>query len=313
MSRFFDPTKSRFFEPTSEQSAPLVESELSVSNRSLATNAHVRSVLLASSTRGRNLSVMASIGALAMVMLGLGMSGSALGVLGFGSMLYACLVVRDAVSPKFLAQLMSLEEEPRAEIRALSDTSAPLLLDGLDEKMRGAYRSVLRRRTQLRERLEACPSDLQASLPEGNAICATVLAHAKRLVLRGQRLYAYLESTKPSDLRQGVSLVTEQGESSNDFMAAKILKQVAKARQQHLKTHLEVEGLYERVLAQLLLIETILAGTIARIVKIMATDDEQSSMTVHLVTEELETLLSDVEILESSLDDVSLQDAVVSL
>jgi hypothetical protein len=249
--------------------------------------------------------VLASIGALSLVILGLSLSGSALGVLGFGTMLYACLVVRDAVSPKFLAQLMKFEDEPESETQALSEANGPLLLDGLDEKMRGAYRGVLRRRTQLRERLEACPRDLQASLPDGNAICATALAHAKRLVLRGQKLFAYLESTRISDLRQGVSLVTAQGESSNDFMAAKILQQVATARQQHLKTHLEVEGLYERVLAQLLLIETMLAGTVARIVKIMATDDEQSSMTVHLVSEELETLLSDVEILESSLDEVS--------
>jgi hypothetical protein len=255
------------------------------------------------------------IGTVALVMLGLGMPWSALGVLGFGSMLYACVVIRDAVSPKFLAQLLtSPEEEPKAETRALSEACQATLLHGdVDEKMQVACRRVLSRCTQLQERLEACPSELRASLPEGSAICATVLAHAERLVLRGQRLYAYLESTRLSELRQGVSLVTEQGESSNDLMAAKILKQVATARQQHIKTHLEVEGLYERVLAQLLLIETTLAGTIARIVRIMATDDEQSSMTVHLVNEELETLLSDVEILESSLAEVSLQHAAVSL
>ncbi len=315
---------SRIFQPTNPDSTPLFELDLAgsellasksaTSHCSLATNADVRSIVFASATRGRNLSVIGSVGVLAVVMLGLGLPWSALGVLGFGTMLYSCLVTRDAVSPKFLAQLLSSEEGPVVETGALSEASqARLLVDGLEERMRVVYRGVLDRQTELQEQLSACPSGLQASLPKCDTICDTVLAHAERLVLRGQRLYTYLESTELSSLRQGFSLVNEQVQSSSDVTAAKILKQVATARQQHIETHVEVEGLYERVLAQLLLIETILAGTIARIVKVMATDDEQSSMTVELVTDELEILLSDVEILESSLDEVALQHSGLSL
>lgn len=314
MYQIFEPTRYLIFKPTNEPSAQPSETALVPGGRSLATNAHVRRVFLAAMTRVRNLSVVAGMGATALVMMALGMSWSGLGVLGFGTMLYAGLVTRDAVSEKFLSQFLSLEEdeEQESETEALSDCSqATLPLYGLDENMRVAYLGVLSRRAQLQEQISACPSALQASLSGSNETCATLLAHAKRLVSRGQRLHAYLEFTRLHDLLKSVPLLERQGESSKDRVAPKLYKQVITARQRHIDTHIEVEGLYDRVLAQLLLIETTLAGTIALLVKIIATDDEQSAMTAHYVTEELETLLSDVEIFESSLDEVSFQHAAV--
>jgi hypothetical protein len=297
---------------------PLLSTQLAEKERSalqpgaLANDSHVRQVLLAAATRVRNLSAITLVGASALVMLGMGLTGSSIAVFGFGTLLYGSLVGRDALSENFVAQLYSICDDPEDNIDVISEEPDPASpsLRKLEGDLRDAYWGVLIRRSQLQQRINTGPAILQASLPEANRICDTLLAHAQRLVLRGQRLHAYLKSIKLSELADSAAMVELLSAGSTDEIAARTYRKVVRGRERHIETHVEVEGLYSRVLAQLMLIETTLAGSIARLVKITAADDEENSLTASLITQQLEVLVSDVKFLEQSLDELSEEDSM---
>lgn len=277
-----------------------------------ANDSHVRQVLLAAATRMRNLGIMTLVGACTLLMLGLGMTWSSIGVFGFGTLLYGSLIGRDALNEKFVAQLYSICDYPEDGIEVISEEPDPATpsLRKLEGDLRDAYWGVLIRRSQLQDRINTGPEILQASLPEANRICDTLVAQAQRLVARGQRLHEYLKSTQLAELSDKAAMVGLLSSASTDVVAAKIYRQVVRGKQRHIETHLEVEGLYDRVLAQLMLIETTLAGSIARLVKITAADDEETSLTASLITQQLEVLVSDVKFLEQSLDELSEEDSL---
>ena len=293
-------------------SAQLAEREQTALLSRAADDSHVRQVVLAAATRMRNVSVLMLAGASALVMLALGMTWSGLGTLGFGTLLYGSLMGRDAVSQKFVGQLFSLSGDEEEDIDVISEEPNPATpsMEGLESELRNAYWGVLLRRSQLQERINTGPAILQASLPEANRICDALLTHAQRLIARGRRLRSYLKSTQLDDLSDSLSMVALQSAASTDLVASRIYRQVLNGRQRHIATHLEVEGLYDRVLAQLMLIETTLAGVIARLVKITAADDEETPLTASLITKQLEVLVTDVKFLEESLDEISQDDSV---
>ena len=175
----------------------------------------------------------------------------------------------------------------------------------LSEPLREAYRGVVARKCEMQTLLANGPAVLKASLRDGNAVCESLLENAQRLARRGQRLHAYLRHT---DLQQLTTLACDAArlvELTSDSIAESTFEKVMRSRQRHLETHIEVEGFYDRVIAQLILIETTLACAIAKIVKISAANDEESSMTAYLLNEELEVLMTDVRTTESSLEEVA--------
>lgn len=275
-----------------------------------ATDSHVRKVLHAAATRTRNLSVITFVGTSALALLAVGMTWSGLAMIGFGTLLYSSLIARDAVSENFLATLFSFHDDAEEDMEVLSEEPDPAApsLGGLEANLRAAYWDLLVRRSELQERINTGPAILRASFPEANQICDTLLAQAHRLVARGQRLHTYLKSTKLTDLSDSVSMGGLLAAAATDHVAAGIYRQVVSRRELHIETHVEVEGLYDRVLAQLMLIETTLAGAIARLVRISAANDEGNSITVSLISRQLEGLVKDVECLEQSLDEVSQDD-----
>lgn len=274
-----------------------------------ADNSHVREVLIAAATRTRNLSVATLVGTSALAFLAFSMTWSGLGVLAFGTMLYGSLVARDSVSESFLTEVFSFHQDSDDDTKVSSVDPPVASLEGLEGDLLTAYQGVLLRRRQLQERIDAGPAILKASVPEVNQICDTLLINAQRLVLRGQRLHAYLQSNKLTDLSDSAAMVAMLGTDSTDCVAAGIYRQIVSGKRRQIATHVEVEGLYERVLAQLMLIETTLAGAIASFVKITAADDEESSFTAYLITKQLEVLVCDVACLEQSLDEVAKDDA----
>lgn len=272
-----------------------------------ATNVTVRRVLCASAIRGRNLSVLAAAGVSAMILAGLGLNWVSLIVLGVGMAGYAALIGSDAVDEKFLCQLLSIGEPAPGDGQSGDPygDDVPLNLSLIDDELCDAYKALLQRRNELQELLGAGPVVLRASISEGERICDSLLANARRLVWRGQRLHSYLSLTELDCICDSACEAVLEAIATDDRVAATTYQQVVIGKQRHMETHIQVEGLYDRVLAQLALIETTLAGAVAKIVKITATDDEESSLTASLVHEELELLMTDVRILETSLEEVS--------
>lgn len=272
-----------------------------------ATGASVRRILLASATRARNLAMLgaATTSAMVLVALGVGWIGGA--AFAIGAVAYASLICRDSLNDRFLSTLFYLREESEGDrIAALADGGSPRFdVSSLDASLSEAYRGVVARKCEMEALLANGPAVLRASLRDGNAVCDSLLENAQRLARRGQRLHAYLKHTDFTQLTALTCEAARRVESTNDSIAASTFEKVMRSHQRHLATHAEVEGFYDRVIAQLVLIETTLACAIAKIVKISAVNDEESSMTAYLVNEELEVLISDIRTTEISLEEVA--------
>jgi hypothetical protein len=70
-----------------------------------------------------------------------------------------------------------------------------------------------------------------------------------------------------------------------------------------LATHHQIEGLYDRVRAQLAAIESSTDGMYAKIVKLQATDVEEAVVVNQSISAQLDTLSSDLHILESAVEE----------
>jgi hypothetical protein len=262
--------------------------------------------------RTRNLFIIGTACITALILVGLGLSLLGLGALALGALAYTTRIARDSVDKDYLKEVFAIGETGQSgdDVQDSEDDEdeprePPMNLDMVDPRLRKAFDAVMSRRCELRDLLGAGPPMLKASLSETNRICDNILGNARRLVVRGQRLNDYLRNTSIDELSSNACEAVLQVELTNDLSAARTYRQIAAAKQVHIETHIELEGLYDGVLAQLLLIETTLAGAVAKLVKITSVEDAEPSLTASLVREELEQLMSDVLILETSIEEVA--------
>jgi hypothetical protein len=251
----------------------------------------------------------------ALILTGLGFGWLGLALASLGTLTYARLVCGDTINEDFLKTVFDVGGKRVGGGEKEKDNTDDVILriDEYDVDLRNAYLSILLRRSQLEALLRDGPSVLQATMPQGSTICDELMRHARSLIRRGQRLRSYLRLIQLSDLSERACEAVLLKEATSDAVAERTYQQIVAAQQAHMETHIEVQGLYDRVLAQLALIETTLASVSAKIVKITATDDEESTSTAILVNEQLEVLISDVGIVETSLDDLFFEQPGVAL
>jgi hypothetical protein len=271
-----------------------------------AATSAVRHIIWESAIRAQNLALIWAACVCALLLIGIGVPWIGVAALGLGTVTYGGLVVRDSLDTRFLCQIFELPDgkEDGASAKPQSEEVGALELKAMDPGLKRTYLAVMKQRGELASLLRAASPKLRSMFPGGREVGESLVEHARSLVRRGMRLRRYMQGTKTEDLRFLANGAEARGMMTDDKLAAKTFMLVARSRQQQIETHKEVEGLYERALAQLLLIEATFARAIAVIVKINATDDEGSPRMGTVVSAALDGLIGDLSIVEQSLHEV---------
>jgi hypothetical protein len=265
--------------------------ETTVGARALPVRAP--SLLRAALLRRRRL---AAFGGLVVVMIGAGVAGLptlAAIVLGAGAVSYSALVLRDVLRPD-LARLVygPLGPPLRPEVKPSELTP---------QEIHSAYVEILRAHEDIRSAL-AHSEGIVEPLREAYDRLSELVQAAGRVARRGNSLQAYLRRYCQQGLEgEATQLEARIGETA-DLLAAQAFRQAAKARRQHLDIYRQIEGLYDRVKARLALVASFLGAVGALVVKLHVLDLEQIEAAGSSISDHLDLLRSDLELLESSLE-----------
>lgn len=268
-----------------------------MTNDSLAP---LRKALLASATRKLHLGV----GGVA-VGLALGASVAELGgqvlpaiTLGLGLLAYGAMVALDVTNPAFIRQANSRVRV--AEQKALQALDPNTLRD---PEMREAYKSILVAFTNCRHVYESAGEGLRSNLEDGLRRSEELVTVAGRAARRSDAIHRHLTADSPSGLSTELARLQILAEQTQDETARRGFLQAADAKAKELETYRQLQGLRDRIHAQLELIGTSLDGLSAKLVKLDATDVSEAISINESIAEHVQTMTSDVELLESTFEE----------
>jgi hypothetical protein len=264
-------------------------SGLAVAGRAERAPLRLRAALV---RRGR----LAMLGGLLLVVAGAGAAGlPALAgcALGVGAVSYSAMVIRDV----FRADLARLLYGPlgpplRPEVRP-SDLGP--------QEIHAAYVEILRAHEDVRVALARSPGILEPLRDTYERVSELVQA-AGRVGRRGNSLQAYLRRFCPDAIESDAASLENKMAETGDEQAALAFRQAARARRQQLELYRQIEGLYDRVKARLALVASFLGAVGALVVKLHVLDLEQIEAAGSSISDHLDLLRSDLELLETSLE-----------
>jgi hypothetical protein len=267
-----------------------------------------RKVAIASASSPVNLGVLGggTLGTVALVLAGHPMLG--IMVLALGVLAYGALVGLDMFNPKFIRQVYE-QSDPSAALRAggaaaMSELSLEIGPDEIEpDELRATYQAILGSYAQVYDAVGAGGGILQRSLTEANERCAYLVREAGQMARRGNALHRYLARERLRSIEADAERLEGQARSTRDQAAAQSFRQAAQAKRQQLETYLQIEGLYDRIKAQLSVIQTSLDGMHARVVKLNATDPEKLATLGASLSDHLGALQSDMQVLETTVDE----------
>ncbi|HWN70734.1 MAG TPA: hypothetical protein VNM90_24000 [Haliangium sp.] len=262
-----------------------------------------RKVAIASASSPVNLGVLGggTLGTVALVLSGHPMLG--IMVLALGVLAYGALVGLDMFNPKFIRQVYE-QGDLDAALRAGDAFTPEILPDEIEpDELRATYQAILGSYTQVHDAVGAGGGILQRSLIEANERCAFLVREAGQMARRGNALHRYLARERPRAIEADAERLEGQARSTRDQAAAQSFRQAAQAKRQQLETYLQIEGLYDRIKAQLSVIQTSLDGVHARVVKLNATDPEKAATLGASLSEHLGALQTDMQVLETTVDE----------
>jgi hypothetical protein len=263
-----------------------------------------RKVAVASASSPVNLGVLGggTLGTVALVLAGHPMLG--IMVLALGVLAYGALVGLDMFNPKFIRQAYE-QSDPDAALRAASAAVMPEIMPGDIEpdELRATYQAILSSHVQVHDAVGAGGGILQRSLTEAQERCVYLVREAGQMARRGNALHRYLTRERPRSIEAEAERLAAQARSTRDQAAAQSFHQAAQAKRQQLETYLQIEGLYDRIKAQLSVIQTSLDGVHARVVKLNATDPEKAATVGASLSDHLGALQTDMQVLETTVDE----------
>lgn len=239
---------------------------------------------------------LAVLGSFLVVVVGSGIAGlPALAgcVLGFGAVSYSAMVLRDVFRPDLVRLIYGPLGPPlRPEVK-------PTELS--PQEIHSAYVEILRAHEDVRIALGRSEGILEP-LRDAYERLSELVKAAGRVARRGNALQSYLRKYCPQGLETEASqLDTKMGETS-DEQAALAFRQAARARRQQLDIYRQIEGLYDRVKARLALVASFLGAVGALVVKLHVLDLEQVEAAGSSISDHLDLLRGDLELLETSLE-----------
>jgi hypothetical protein len=248
----------------------------------------VRAVLL---RRGR----VAMLGGFLALVIGAGIAGLptlAGCAVGFGAVSYSALVLRDLFRPD-LARLVHGPLGPPLRPEVKPSQLGP-------QEIHTAYVDILRAHEDIRIALGRSEG-IREPLRDAYDRLSELVQAAGRVARRGNALQSYLRKHCPQGLEtEAAQLEARTGETS-DEPAARAFRQAARARRHQLDLYRQIEGLYDRVKARLALVASFLGAVGALVVKLHVLDMEQVEAAGSSISDHLDLLRSDLELLESSL------------
>lgn len=261
-----------------------------------------RTVAIASASSPINLAVLGAgtLGAVGLVLAAHPMLG--IMVLALGVLAYGALVGLDMFNPAFIRRVHSqIGAGSHADTAGLVAEILPGEIE--PEELRATYQAILASCGQVHDAVGAGDGVLQRSLTEAHERCAYLVREAGQMARRGNALHRYLARERPRAIEAEAVRLEGQAQSTRDQAAAQSFRQAAQARRLQVETYLQIEGLYDRIKAQLSVIQTALDGIHARVVKINATDPEKAATLGASLSDHLGALQTDMQVLETAVDE----------
>jgi hypothetical protein len=262
--------------------------------------APLRKALLVAATRRLHLGVAgAGIGAgLLASVLDLGGHTLPSLTIGLGVLAYSAMVALDVTNPDFIRRANS-------RVRVDDEDAAAWLNPKTlrDAEIRDVYSAILTAMQECRRVYESTNPSLRASLEDGLRRSEELVVVAGRAAKRSDAIRRHLDNDTPESLNAELGRLRALSERTGDETARKGFLQAADAKAKELETYTQLYGLRDRIHAQLKLIETSLDGLSAKLVKLDASDLAEAISINDSITENVQTMTSDVQILESSYEE----------
>jgi hypothetical protein len=260
----------------------------------------LRNALVASAARRLHLGVLggATLGAVGTALAEVGGSALPLVTLGLGLTAYVAMVALDFTDPEFI-------RGANRKLRVASESTAPALRPEslLDPEIREVYSNIVRAFANCERTYHGVSDSLRASLDDGLRRSAELVSVAARAARRSEAIHAHLESDSPDGLEKELTRLRALAQQTQDEAARGGFLQAADEKAKELATYRQLQGLRDRVHAQLKLIEASLDGLSAKLVKLDATDIGEALSINESIAENVRNVSTDVEILESTFEE----------
>jgi hypothetical protein len=265
----------------------------------------ITKLLIAAAIKPVNLAVLLAGVIAAVVLSGLHLGTAvAIAVLLLGVFAYAGLVGIDLQSRRFVEDTLQGESNARRMRIELSEDDGYVPADQITASdLRANYESIVRNFERVRAAFHAGNQSLQDSLRESVERCLDLVKEAGKTAQRGVQIRGYLDSESPLVMEKDAERLQKQAKSATDAGARANYQQAADAKRQQLQTYQQIQGLYDRVNAQLAVISTTLETANAKFVKLRATDIQEATAINESITSHIETVRSDIHILESTVEE----------
>jgi hypothetical protein len=213
---------------------------------------------------------------------------------GLGCSLYAALIARDLQDPDFARSVYGPLGAPlRPSVRPEQLQAAEL---------NATYLAILREYETIRAAMQASQGVVDG-LRDVYLRCGDLVEAAGRVARSGDALQRYLASQHGGDAEQELIRLASLAAATHDAQAASVYGRAVQARRRQLELHAQIEGLYDRVRARLAVVTSFLAAVEAVVVKLNALDLEQVHDEGSSISDQLDELRGELEVLESSLED----------
>ncbi len=262
--------------------------------------APLRKALLASATRRLHLGVVGAAVIIATLASALELGGHTLSVvtLGLGMLAYAAMVALDITNPDFIRRANSRVRVDDADAVAWLN---PKTLR--DPEIREVYTSILAAMEECRKVYAGTSQSLRSSLEDGLRRSEELVVVAGRAAKRSDAIRRHLDNDTPASLNSDLTRLRALADRTKDETARKSFLLAADAKAKELETYQQLQDLRDRIHAQLKLIETSLDGLSAKLVKLEASDLAEAISINDSISENVQTMTSDVEILESTYEE----------
>jgi hypothetical protein len=262
--------------------------------------APLQKALLASATRKLHLGVAGAGVGIGLVTSVLDLGGQLLPAItmGLGILAYAAMVALDVTNPEFIRRANSRVRVDDADAEAWLNPSTLR-----DSEIREVYQAIQQAMEQCRRVYAGTSQALRSSLEDGLKRSEELVVVAGRAAKRSDAIRRHLDADTPATLSKELERLRALAERTKDETARKSFLQAADAKAKELETYQQLQGLRDRIHAQLKLIETSLDALSAKLVKLEASDLSEAISINDSITENVQTMTSDVQILESSYDE----------
>ena len=218
--------------------------------------------------------------------------------LGLGLLAYAAMVALDVTNPDFIRRANSRLRVDDQDAEAWLN---PKTLR--DPEIREVYASILASMEECRKVYASTSASLRSSLEDGLRRSEELVIVAGRAAKRSDAIRRHLDAQTADDISKEIARLSALAERTRDETARKSFLQAADAKTKELETYLQLQGLRDRIHAQLKLIETSLDGLSAKLVKLDASDLAEAISINDSITENVQNMTSDVQILESTYEE----------